>query len=35
VRPLLEHAGVDRLILLVGPPFETGEIRRLGRLLTP
>jgi len=32
-RPLLERVGVDRLILLVSPPFDTGEITRLGRLL--
>jgi alkanesulfonate monooxygenase SsuD/methylene tetrahydromethanopterin reductase-like flavin-dependent oxidoreductase (luciferase family) len=33
-RQMLERLGVDRLILLVAPPFETGEIRRLGRLRT-
>ena len=32
-RQMVERAGVDRLILLVGPPFEAGEIRRLGRRL--
>jgi alkanesulfonate monooxygenase SsuD/methylene tetrahydromethanopterin reductase-like flavin-dependent oxidoreductase (luciferase family) len=32
-RERLQRAGVDRLILLVSPPFEAGEIRRLGRLL--
>jgi len=32
-RQMLERAAVDRLILLVGPPFE-AEIRRLGRLRT-
>jgi alkanesulfonate monooxygenase SsuD/methylene tetrahydromethanopterin reductase-like flavin-dependent oxidoreductase (luciferase family) len=32
-RQMAERAGVDRLILLVGPPFDAGEIRRLGRLL--
>lgn len=34
-RERLQRAGVDRLILLVNPPFEVGEIRRLGRLLPP
>ena len=33
-RPMLERAGVDRLILLAGPPYEPAEIRRLGRWLT-
>ena len=33
-RPMLERAGVDRLILLTSPPFNPGEIQRLGRLLT-
>ena len=32
-RQMLERAGVDRLILLVNPPFEPGEIRRLGQSL--
>jgi alkanesulfonate monooxygenase SsuD/methylene tetrahydromethanopterin reductase-like flavin-dependent oxidoreductase (luciferase family) len=31
---MLDGIGVDRLILLAGPPYEVGEIRRLGRLLT-
>jgi alkanesulfonate monooxygenase SsuD/methylene tetrahydromethanopterin reductase-like flavin-dependent oxidoreductase (luciferase family) len=34
-RQLVQRLGVDRLILLVGPPFDTGEIRALGRLLPP
>jgi len=34
-RHLVERVGVDRLILLVGPPFDTSEIQRLGRLLAP
>jgi alkanesulfonate monooxygenase SsuD/methylene tetrahydromethanopterin reductase-like flavin-dependent oxidoreductase (luciferase family) len=33
-RQMLERAGIERLILLVGPPFDAGEIRRLGRLRT-
>jgi alkanesulfonate monooxygenase SsuD/methylene tetrahydromethanopterin reductase-like flavin-dependent oxidoreductase (luciferase family) len=33
-RQMLERVGVDRLILLVSPPFETDPIQRLGRLLT-
>jgi alkanesulfonate monooxygenase SsuD/methylene tetrahydromethanopterin reductase-like flavin-dependent oxidoreductase (luciferase family) len=32
-RQSLERAGVDRLILLVPPPFDAGEIRQAGRLL--
>lgn len=32
-RQMLERVGVDRLILLVGPPFDTGPIQRLGHLL--
>jgi hypothetical protein len=32
-RQSLEGAGVDRLILLVPPPFDAGEIRRAGRVL--
>ena len=32
-RQRLEQIGVDRLILLVGPPFDIAEIRRVGRLL--
>jgi alkanesulfonate monooxygenase SsuD/methylene tetrahydromethanopterin reductase-like flavin-dependent oxidoreductase (luciferase family) len=32
-RQMLERAGVERLILLVGPPFDAGEIRAAGRLL--
>jgi len=33
-RQSLERAGVERLILLVSPPFDAGEIRGAGRLLT-
>jgi alkanesulfonate monooxygenase SsuD/methylene tetrahydromethanopterin reductase-like flavin-dependent oxidoreductase (luciferase family) len=32
-RAMLERVSVDRLILLAGPPFDTREIQRLGRLL--
>jgi alkanesulfonate monooxygenase SsuD/methylene tetrahydromethanopterin reductase-like flavin-dependent oxidoreductase (luciferase family) len=32
-RQRLEQAGVERLILLVAPPFDAGEIRAAGRLL--
>lgn len=32
-RQALDRVGVDRLILLVAPPFDTEEIRRAGRLL--
>jgi alkanesulfonate monooxygenase SsuD/methylene tetrahydromethanopterin reductase-like flavin-dependent oxidoreductase (luciferase family) len=32
-RQRLERAGVDRLILLVSPPFDAREIREAGRLL--
>jgi hypothetical protein len=32
-RQLVERVGVDRLILLVSPPFDVGEIRAAGRLL--
>src|SRR3989441_8665082 len=32
-RQSLDGAGVDRLILLVPPPFDAGEIRQAGRLL--
>jgi alkanesulfonate monooxygenase SsuD/methylene tetrahydromethanopterin reductase-like flavin-dependent oxidoreductase (luciferase family) len=32
-RQALERVGVDRLILLISPPFDTNEIRRHGRLL--
>jgi alkanesulfonate monooxygenase SsuD/methylene tetrahydromethanopterin reductase-like flavin-dependent oxidoreductase (luciferase family) len=32
-RQSLERLGVDRLILLVSPPFDPGEIRAAGRLL--
>ncbi len=32
-RQSLDRVGVDRLILLVSPPFEPGEIRAAGRLL--
>ena len=34
-RQSLERAGVDRVILLVPPPFDAGEIRQAGRLLGP
>jgi alkanesulfonate monooxygenase SsuD/methylene tetrahydromethanopterin reductase-like flavin-dependent oxidoreductase (luciferase family) len=34
-RQMLARVGVDRLILLVTPPFDAGEIRQAGRLLTP
>jgi len=33
-RAALARAGVDRLILLAGPPFDPGEIRAAGRQLT-
>ncbi len=32
-RSMLERVGVDRMILLASPPFDTAEIQRLGRLL--
>jgi alkanesulfonate monooxygenase SsuD/methylene tetrahydromethanopterin reductase-like flavin-dependent oxidoreductase (luciferase family) len=32
-RQSLERVGIDRLILLVSPPFDPGEIRAAGRLL--
>jgi alkanesulfonate monooxygenase SsuD/methylene tetrahydromethanopterin reductase-like flavin-dependent oxidoreductase (luciferase family) len=32
-RQMLEGAGVARLILLLSPPFDAGEIRAAGRLL--
>jgi alkanesulfonate monooxygenase SsuD/methylene tetrahydromethanopterin reductase-like flavin-dependent oxidoreductase (luciferase family) len=32
-RQMLERVGVDRLILLVSPPFDPGEIRAAGRRL--
>ncbi len=32
-RQMLDRVGVDRLILLVSPPFDAGEIRSAGRLL--
>ena len=32
-RQSLERVGVDRLILLLSPPFDTGQIRQAGRLL--
>jgi alkanesulfonate monooxygenase SsuD/methylene tetrahydromethanopterin reductase-like flavin-dependent oxidoreductase (luciferase family) len=32
-RQMLDRVGVDRLILLASPPFDTGEIQRLGHLL--
>jgi hypothetical protein len=34
-RSALEGLGVDRLILLVSPPFDSAEIRAAGRMLTP
>jgi alkanesulfonate monooxygenase SsuD/methylene tetrahydromethanopterin reductase-like flavin-dependent oxidoreductase (luciferase family) len=34
-RQMLEGAGVQRLILLVSPPFDTGEIKEAGWLLPP
>jgi alkanesulfonate monooxygenase SsuD/methylene tetrahydromethanopterin reductase-like flavin-dependent oxidoreductase (luciferase family) len=33
-RETLERVGVDRLILLMSPPFDAGEIRGAGRLLS-
>src|SRR6266850_905998 len=33
-RQSLERAGVQRLILLVSPPFDAGEIKQAGRLLS-
>jgi alkanesulfonate monooxygenase SsuD/methylene tetrahydromethanopterin reductase-like flavin-dependent oxidoreductase (luciferase family) len=33
-RQMLARVGVDRLILLVAPPFDTGVIRQAGRALT-
>ncbi|HEV8587134.1 MAG TPA: LLM class flavin-dependent oxidoreductase [Methylomirabilota bacterium] len=33
-RQSLERAGVQRLILLVSPPFDAGEIRGAGRVLS-
>jgi alkanesulfonate monooxygenase SsuD/methylene tetrahydromethanopterin reductase-like flavin-dependent oxidoreductase (luciferase family) len=33
-RQSLERAGVHRLILLIAPPFDTGEIRQAGQLLS-
>ncbi|HET7341879.1 MAG TPA: LLM class flavin-dependent oxidoreductase [Methylomirabilota bacterium] len=32
-RQVIERAAVDRLVLLVEPPFDSGEIRAAGRLL--
>ena len=32
-RQALDRVGVDRLILLISPPFDAGEIQRHGRLL--
>jgi alkanesulfonate monooxygenase SsuD/methylene tetrahydromethanopterin reductase-like flavin-dependent oxidoreductase (luciferase family) len=32
-RQMLERAGVDRVILLLSPPFDVDEIRRAGTLL--
>ncbi|MBI1848611.1 MAG: LLM class flavin-dependent oxidoreductase [Candidatus Rokubacteria bacterium] len=34
-RQSLERVGVDRLILLLEPPFDTGQIRQAGRQLAP
>jgi alkanesulfonate monooxygenase SsuD/methylene tetrahydromethanopterin reductase-like flavin-dependent oxidoreductase (luciferase family) len=34
-RQVLERAGVERLILLVSPPFDAGEIKAAGRLIAP
>jgi alkanesulfonate monooxygenase SsuD/methylene tetrahydromethanopterin reductase-like flavin-dependent oxidoreductase (luciferase family) len=34
-RQSLERVGVDRLILLVSPPFDPGDIRQAGTLLGP
>ena len=34
-RSALEGLGVDRLILLVSPPFDPAQIRAAGRMLTP
>jgi alkanesulfonate monooxygenase SsuD/methylene tetrahydromethanopterin reductase-like flavin-dependent oxidoreductase (luciferase family) len=34
-RQTLDRVGVDRLILLVSPPFDAGEIRQAGRVLSP
>ncbi len=33
-RQTLERAGVGRLILLIAPPFDVGEIRQAGRVLS-
>jgi alkanesulfonate monooxygenase SsuD/methylene tetrahydromethanopterin reductase-like flavin-dependent oxidoreductase (luciferase family) len=33
-RQLLERAGVERLILLLSPPFDAGEIRGAGRMIS-
>jgi hypothetical protein len=30
---MLQRVGVDRLILLVSPPFDVDEIRAAGRVL--
>jgi alkanesulfonate monooxygenase SsuD/methylene tetrahydromethanopterin reductase-like flavin-dependent oxidoreductase (luciferase family) len=32
-RQMLDRVGIDRLILLVSPPFDAGEIREAGRML--
>ena len=32
-RQMLDRVGIDRLILLVSPPFDAGEIRDAGRML--
>jgi alkanesulfonate monooxygenase SsuD/methylene tetrahydromethanopterin reductase-like flavin-dependent oxidoreductase (luciferase family) len=34
-RQMLERVGVDRLILLVSPPYDAADIRGAGRLLPP
>ena len=31
----LARVGIDRLILLIGPPFDAGQIKAAGRLLKP
>lgn len=33
-RQMIERVGVDRLILLIAPPFDTGAIRQAGRVLS-
>ena len=32
-RQMLDRVGIDRLILLVSPPFDAGQIKEAGRLL--